>query len=80
LQEGEFIIVKDDPQANDQYCAEVRKVLADRIEVNYYLGSLRLALRAYDCVRVSKIKRNNVNKTNDRNDLRTIARNCHPFV
>ncbi len=36
LQEGEFIIVKDEPQATDWYCAEVRKVLADRIEVNYY--------------------------------------------
>jgi hypothetical protein len=36
LQEGEFIIVKDDPQATDWYCAEVRKILADRIEVNYY--------------------------------------------
>jgi hypothetical protein len=34
LQEGEFIIVKDDPNANDWYCAEIRKVLADRIEVN----------------------------------------------
>jgi hypothetical protein len=36
LQEGEFIIVKDDPQATDWYCVEVRKVLVDRIEVNYY--------------------------------------------
>ena len=36
LQEGEFIIVKDDPNARDWYCAEIRKVLADRIEVNYY--------------------------------------------
>jgi hypothetical protein len=36
LQEGEFIIVKDDPNAHDWYCAEIRKVLADRIEVNYY--------------------------------------------
>ncbi len=36
LQEGEFVIVKDDPNANDWYCAEVRKVPADRIEVNHY--------------------------------------------
>jgi hypothetical protein len=36
LQEGEFVIVKDDPNASDWYCAEVRKILADRIEVNYY--------------------------------------------
>jgi hypothetical protein len=36
LQEGEFVIIKDDPSANDWYCAEIRKILADRIEVNYY--------------------------------------------
>jgi hypothetical protein len=36
LQEGEFIIFKDNPNAHDWYCAEIRKVLADRIEVNYY--------------------------------------------
>ena len=36
LQEGEFVIMKDDPMAVTWYCAEVRKVLADRIEVNYY--------------------------------------------
>ncbi len=36
-QEGEFVIVKNDPKASDWYCAEVSKVLlADRIEVNYY--------------------------------------------
>ena len=39
LQEGEFVIVKDDPQARDCYCAEVRKILADRIEVNYYTST-----------------------------------------
>ncbi len=33
---GEFVIIKDDPGANDWYCAEMRKILADRIEVNYY--------------------------------------------
>jgi hypothetical protein len=36
LQEGEFIIIKDDPEAATWYCAEIRKILADRIEVNYY--------------------------------------------
>jgi hypothetical protein len=36
LREREFIIIKDDPNAHDWYCAEIRKVLADRIEVNYY--------------------------------------------
>ncbi len=36
LQEGEYVIMKDDPSANDWYCAEIRKILADRIEVNYY--------------------------------------------
>jgi hypothetical protein len=36
LQEGEFVIMKDDPRAATWYCAEVRKLLADRIEVNYY--------------------------------------------
>ncbi len=39
LQEGEFVIIKDDPQARDWYCAEVRKILADRIEVNYYTST-----------------------------------------
>ncbi len=28
--------MKDDPNAGDWYCAEIRKILADRIEVNYY--------------------------------------------
>jgi hypothetical protein len=36
LEEGEFVIIKDDPNAKDWYCAEIRKILADRIEVNYY--------------------------------------------
>ncbi len=36
LQEGEFVIIKDDSGANDWYCAEIRKILADRIEVNHY--------------------------------------------
>ncbi len=34
LQEGEFVIIKDDPNAKDWYCVEIRKILADRIEVN----------------------------------------------
>jgi hypothetical protein len=28
--------MKDDPKGDTWYCAEVRKILADRIEVNYY--------------------------------------------
>ncbi len=32
----EIIILKDEPEAKDWYCAEVRAVLADRIEVNYF--------------------------------------------
>jgi hypothetical protein len=35
IQEGEFVIIKDDPNAETWYCAEVRKILADRFEVNY---------------------------------------------
>ncbi len=36
LKEGEIIILKDEPEAKDWYCAEIRSVLADRIEVNYF--------------------------------------------
>jgi hypothetical protein len=36
IREGEFLILKDDLNAKDWYCAEVRAVLVDRIEVNYY--------------------------------------------
>jgi hypothetical protein len=46
LQEGEFVIMKDDPNAKDWYCAEIRKILADRIEVNYYT-TITPALLAY---------------------------------
>jgi hypothetical protein len=35
LKEGEIVIFKDDPEAKDWYCAEIRAVLPDRIEVNY---------------------------------------------
>jgi hypothetical protein len=35
LQEGEFVIIKDDPKAETWYCAEVMKLLADRFEVHY---------------------------------------------
>jgi hypothetical protein len=32
-----YVILKDDPNATTWYfCAEIRKILADRIEVNYY--------------------------------------------
>ena len=36
LQEGEYVIMKYNPSPNDWYCADIRKILADRIEVNYY--------------------------------------------
>ena len=36
LEEGEFVILKDEPNAKDWYCAEIRAILTDRIEVNYY--------------------------------------------
>ncbi len=36
IKEGEFLILKDDPKAKDWYCAEVRAIRVDRIEVNYY--------------------------------------------
>jgi hypothetical protein len=36
LKEGGILILKDDPEATDWYCAEIRKVLVDRIEVNYF--------------------------------------------
>jgi hypothetical protein len=36
LKEGELIILKDDSEPKDWYCAEVRAILADRIEVNYF--------------------------------------------
>jgi hypothetical protein len=36
IREGGFLILKDDPKAKDWYCAEVRAVLVDRVEVNYY--------------------------------------------
>jgi hypothetical protein len=36
LKEGEIIIIKDESEAKDWHCAEVRAVLADRIEVNYF--------------------------------------------
>jgi hypothetical protein len=46
LQEGKFIIVKDNPKADDWYCAEIRKILADKIEVNYYT-TITPAIAAY---------------------------------
>ena len=36
FKEGAFVLTKDDPNAKDWYCAEVSRVLTDRIEVNYY--------------------------------------------
>ena len=36
FREGEFILTKDGMSAPDWYCAEVSKLLPNRIEVNYY--------------------------------------------
>jgi len=47
LKEGEIIILKDEPEAKDWYCAEIRAVLADRIEVNYFTTQTP-ALEDYD--------------------------------
>ena len=47
LKEGELIILKDDPEAKDWYCAEIRSILADRIEVNYFTTQTP-ALEGYD--------------------------------
>ncbi len=41
LKEEEIVILKDDPDAKDWYCAEIRAGLPDRIEVNYYTTTLR---------------------------------------
>ena len=43
--EGEFVVLKDDPNAETWYwCAEIRKILADRIEVNYYTTATAVLL------------------------------------
>jgi hypothetical protein len=47
LKEGEIIILKDDPVAKDWYCAEIRSILVDRIEVNYFTTQTP-ALESYD--------------------------------
>jgi hypothetical protein len=44
--EEEFVKMKDDSKADTWYCAEIRKILADRIEVNYY-NTATLALEEY---------------------------------
>jgi hypothetical protein len=36
IKKGEFLILKDDPNAKDWYCAEVRTILVDRVGVNYF--------------------------------------------
>jgi hypothetical protein len=36
LKEGEIIILKDGPESQDWYCAEIRSILVDRVEVNYF--------------------------------------------
>jgi hypothetical protein len=57
LQEGEYVIIKDDPNATDWYCAEIRKILADRIEVNYYT-TITPALTNYEDRSVKERSRN----------------------
>jgi hypothetical protein len=55
LKEGEIIILKDELEAKDWYCAEVRAVLADRIEVNYFTTQAP-ALDDYDKYSIQKRK------------------------
>jgi hypothetical protein len=55
LKEGEIIILKDEPEAKDWYCAEIRAVLADRIEVNYFTTQAP-ALDDYDECSIQKRK------------------------
>ena len=50
LKEGELIILKDDPEAKDWYCAEVRSILVDMIEVNYFTTQTP-ALEGYESMR-----------------------------
>jgi hypothetical protein len=57
LKEGEIIILKDDPEAKDWYCAEIRSILVDRIEVNYFTTQTP-ALEGYDkCSEEIRIER-----------------------
>jgi hypothetical protein len=55
LKEGEIIILKEEPEAKDWYCAEVRAVWANRIEVNYFTTQTP-ALEDYDECSVLKRK------------------------
>jgi hypothetical protein len=55
LKEGEIIILKDEPEAKDWYCAEVRAALANRIEVNYFTTQAP-ALDDYDKCSIQKRK------------------------
>ena len=51
------MILKDDPNAKTWYCAEIRKILADRVEVNYYT-TITPALPDYsDQISMEKQKR-----------------------
>jgi hypothetical protein len=55
LKEGEIIIIKDESEAKDWHCVEVRAVLADRIEVNYFTTQTP-ALDDYDECSIQKRK------------------------
>ncbi len=57
LQEREFVIIKDDPNALTWYCAEVRTILADRIEVNYYTTCTPVLVNYHDSPIIQKEKR-----------------------
>jgi hypothetical protein len=57
LKEGELIILKDDPEAKDWYCAEIRSILVDSIEVNYFTTQTP-SLEGYDkCSEETRIER-----------------------
>ncbi len=57
LKEGESVILKDQPEAKDWYCAEVRAVLPDCIEVNYYTTRVSPLLNYMTASKKDKVTR-----------------------
>jgi hypothetical protein len=57
LKEGEIIILKDGPEAIDWYCAEIRSILVDRVEVNYFTTQVPALERYNECSEETRIER-----------------------
>ena len=57
LKEGEIIILKDGPEAKDWYCAEIRSILVDRVEVNYFTTQVPALERYNECSEETRIER-----------------------